>query len=123
MKILLLMTFFIAPLIHSSELKPPLSKKELKAYYSAINEKAKNLKTVPDDELLKEVIHDCFIVKKLDQNLFCLESVTEFYHHFPETVQRVVKKNYDEKDSMFILNRLDVLRSEAVLGNDPSVKE
>ncbi len=123
MKIVILMTLFIAPLIHSSELKPPASKKDLKAYYSAINEKAKNLKTVPDDELLKEVIHDCFVAKKYDQNIFCLESITEFYHYFPETVQRVVKKNYDDKDSIFILNRLDVLRSETVIGNDPSVKE
>lgn len=123
MKILLLMTLFFSPLIHSSELKLPVSKKDLKAYYSAINEKAKNLKTVPDDQLLKEVIHDCFVAKKYDQNLFCLESVTEFYHYFPEAVQKVVKKNYNEKDSIFIMNRLDVLQSETVLGNDPSVKE
>jgi len=78
MKILLLMTLFIAPLIYSSELKLPASKKDLKAYYSAINEKAKNLKRVPDDELLKEIIRDCFVAKKYDQNILCLESITEF---------------------------------------------
>ena len=120
---ILLMTFFLSSMIHAVEIKRPASKSDLKVYYVQINEKAKQLKTVPDDELLKEVIEDCYFAKKFDENIFCLESITEFYHYFPQTVQRIVEKNYNEKDSKFILNRLDVLRSETVSGNDPSVKD
>lgn len=119
----MLMIFTLFGLAQASELKPPTSKNELKSYYKAIDEKAKLLKTVPDDEILREIISDCFKAKKYDENIFCLESVSEFYHYFPETVLRVVQKNFSEKDGKFIISRLDVLRSEAILGNDPSAKE
>tara|TARA_R110000868_G_scaffold154736_1_gene380939 strand:- start:58836 stop:59201 length:366 start_codon:yes stop_codon:yes gene_type:complete len=96
------------------------SKSDLKAHYAQIAQKAKLLKSVPDDELVGEILIDCMKARKYDPNIFCLESVTEFFRYFPQTVERVSLKNFSKEESDFILKRLNVLNGEAILGNDPS---
>tara|TARA_R110002049_G_scaffold86733_3_gene220235 strand:+ start:503 stop:871 length:369 start_codon:yes stop_codon:yes gene_type:complete len=119
---ILLMTILISTGLFAKESDQPLTKETLKAHYQNIDMKAQKLKTVPDDELLADILVECYKAKKIDVNLFCLDSVKEFYMHFPQTVTRVSESQFDKKDSEFILRRLEILREETILGNDPSVE-
>ena len=100
-------------------LEAPKSKKDLKQYYVAIEERAKNLKKVPDDKLLSSLLVDCVKAKNIDPNIFCLESLVEFYEYFPHTVDRVAKESLSKEDADLVIKRLDVLKAEAIEGHDP----
>tara|TARA_R110000868_G_scaffold136049_11_gene348841 strand:- start:633 stop:995 length:363 start_codon:yes stop_codon:yes gene_type:complete len=117
MRILLFISLMICNYTSASELN---SKSDLKAHYAEIGRKAQLLKTVPDDELVAEILTDCMKARKFDSNVFCLESITEFYKYFPNTVERVSSKHFSKEESDFILKRLNILRVEAAYGNDPS---
>jgi len=100
-------------------LEPPKKQGDLKAYYLDIHERAQKLKKVPDDKLLGALLSDCVKAKTLDPNIFCLESLVEFYGYFPHTVSRVAKDQLSKEDAELVIKRLDILKAEAVEGHDP----
>lgn len=124
MKILssIIMVIIFNQALFAQELAKPESKNDLKKYYQEIDMKAQRLKTVPDDQLVAEILSDCLRARKYDPNIFCLESVVEFFQYFPQTVARVSSKTFSKDEAEFIIRRLNTLNAEALLGNDPSVQ-
>lgn len=110
------------PMLSAKEFVLPKDKKQLKKYYEEIHLESKKLKRVPDDKLLGDILVACAKAKIYDPNIFCLESLTEFYRYFPHSVERVSRERLSEEDALFVIKRLDILKAETLEGNDPSSK-
>lgn len=119
-KMISVLLIFFMSCVMAQDLVVPKEKGQLKAYYQKIDDKAKKLKKIPSDELLGEILRSCVAARSLDPNIFCLESLMQFYALFPSTVERVAKIELSDEESVFVLKRLNILHTEALSGNDPS---
>lgn len=125
MKRILALTFIIsftsAFHVNADALVVPKDKKGIKAFYSEIDKEAKKLGAGEDEKVIANVIGSCLKARSLEPNLFCLDSLLEYYIKNTDKVQKVAKETLSKDDSEFVINRLNTLKSEALEGNDPSV--
>ena len=99
----------------------PKDKKQIKKYYDAIELEAQKLSRNHDDVLLGKIISSCADAVKIDSNLFCLDSILEYYIKNEERVKSVASKSLNKESNEMIIKRLEIMKDEFVSGNDPSV--
>lgn len=101
-------------------LSAPKSKKDIKSFYAKIDDEAKKLEKGDDAKVVENVLSSCLMARSFEPNLFCLDSILDYYIKNTKKVQKVAKESLSKDDSEFIIKRLETLKFETEHGNDPS---